>query len=148
MLLNVGAILFFGLFLFLIGVYLIKKIKRNLQSIKVIKTVTLYRPVNPAELDLIKQSFYIEFPPRLKGEPFFYSVMNEEYATQITKKRNVSSYGAGYVLKFNIDADYISKFDVKTVGGEIHKELWVPSEELEEFNSNIVGHIQVTQKYE
>ncbi len=32
---------------------------------------------------------------------------------------------------------------VENVGGEIHNELWVPSEDLEEFNKHIVGKIEV-----
>ena len=51
------------------------------------------------------------------------------------------------MTKFNVRAEYVKKFDVQSVGGEIHNELWVPAEELEEFNSNIVGLIEVTQTF-
>jgi hypothetical protein len=37
-------------------------------------TVTLYRPVGPKELDLIKASGWREFPPRLPDQPIFYPV--------------------------------------------------------------------------
>jgi hypothetical protein len=43
--------------------------------------------------------------------------------------------------------EYLSKFEVQNVGGQIHNELWVPAEELEEFNSNIVGQIEVTKSF-
>lgn len=33
------------------------------------------------------------------------------------------------------------------VGNEIHEELWVPAEELEEFNNNIVGLIEITKEF-
>jgi len=56
-------------------------------------------------------------------------------------------YGVGYVLRFEVDSDYIKKYKVENVGGEIHNELWVPSEELEEFNKHIVGLIEVIGKY-
>jgi hypothetical protein len=42
----------------------------------------------------------------------------------------------------------VSKFTVENVGGLIHDELWIPAEELETFNANIVGLIEVIQKYE
>ena len=57
------------------------------------------------------------------------------------------AYGAGFVTKFHLNKEYASKFDVQNVGGQIHNELWVPSEELEEFNNNIVGLIEVTKEF-
>lgn len=41
----------------------------------------------------------------------------------------------------------LKKYKVQNVGGHIHNELWIPAEELEEFNDNIVGQIIVTQKF-
>lgn len=55
--------------------------------------------------------------------------------------------GSGYVTKFEVDTTYLQKFAVQNVGGEIHNELWVPAEELEEFNSHIVGLIEVIASY-
>jgi len=111
------------------------------------KTITLYRPVNDKELELIKKLDFEAFPPRLPEQPIFYPVMNEEYAIQITKKWNVPAYGCGFVTKFEVQADYLKKFKVENVGGKIHDELWVPSEELEEFNSKIVGKIEVIGEF-
>jgi hypothetical protein len=48
--------------------------------------LTLYRPVGPKELALIEASGWREFPPRLPGQPIFYPVANEEYATQIARE--------------------------------------------------------------
>ena len=109
--------------------------------------ITLYRPVGPEELELIKQSGWKKFPPRLPEQPIFYPVMNEQYAIQIARDWNVPASGSGFVTKLNVRAEYVKKFDVQNVGGEIHNELWVPAEELEEFNSNIVGLIEVTQTF-
>ena len=108
----------------------------------------LYRPVGPKELELIEQSGWKKFPPRLPEQPIFYPVMNEEYAIQIARDWNVPASGSGFVTKFNVKTAYVSKFDIQNVGGEVHNELWVPAEELEEFNSNIVGKIEVTKKFE
>ncbi|MCS3799670.1 ADP-ribosylation/crystallin J1 [Niastella sp. OAS944] len=107
----------------------------------------LYRPVGPQELVLIEQSGWKEFPPRLPEQPIFYPVMNEEYAIQISRDWNVPAYGAGYVTKFAVNSDYLSKFEIQNVGGEIHDELWVPAEEMDEFNSNIVGLIEITKEF-
>ena len=110
-------------------------------------TTILYRPVGPEELKLIEDSGWKKFPPRLPEQPIFYPVMNEEYAIQIARDWNVPASGSGFVTKFEVDAAYLSKFEIQNVGGHIHDELWVPAEELEEFNSNIVGLIEVTQRF-
>ena len=110
-------------------------------------TTTLYRPVGPKELALIEQSEWTKFPPRLPEQPIFYPVMNEEYAIQIAKDWNVAASGSGFVTKFAVRTEYLSKFEIQNVGGQIHNELWVPAEELEEFNSNIVGRIEVTKSF-
>ena len=110
-------------------------------------TRTLYRPVGPGELRLIESSGWKEFPPRLPEQPIFYPVLNEEYASQIAKRWNVPESGSGYVTAFEIDADYVSRFEEKQVGGKEHLELWVPAEQLAEFNAHIVGRIRVVQSY-
>lgn len=112
------------------------------------KTRTLYRPVADAELKLIEESGWKKFPPRLPEQPIFYPVTNEAYAKQITVEWNVPAYGVGYVTRFEVDEIYLSKFDIQNVGGELHDELWVPAEELEEFNAHIAGQIEVIAKYE
>jgi hypothetical protein len=110
--------------------------------------VTLFRPVGPAELKLIEDSGWTAFPPRLPEQPIFYPVTNEAYAAQIARDWN-TRFGSkeGFVTKFDVDAAYAAKFERKIVGGREHEELWVPAEELEAFNRNIVGKIEVTQRF-
>ena len=110
-------------------------------------TTTLFRPVGPNELALIEQSGWKAFPERLPEQPIFYPVMNEEYAIQIARDWNVPASGSGFVTKFNVNTLYLSKFEIQNVGGEIHNELWIPAEELKEFNSHIVGLIAVTKSF-
>jgi len=112
--------------------------------------VELFRPVGQGELDLIAASGYKAFPPRFFHQPIFYPVLNEEYAIQIARDWNtrdeVSGY-VGYVTKFFVKAEYLARYDIQTVGGSIHQEYWIPSEELDEFNANIVGSISVIQEF-
>lgn len=111
----------------------------------------LYRPVGQVELDLIKESGYKKYPPRLFYQPIFYPVLNEKYATEIAQRWNtkdaMESLNVGYVTKFEIDDRYISKYEVHQVGASYHLEYWIPSEELEEFNSHIIGEIEVIRCY-
>jgi hypothetical protein len=108
------------------------------------ETITLFRPVGPKELKLIESSGWKKFPPRLPEQPIFYPVMNEEYAIQIARDWNVPASGSGFVTKFAASKEYLQKFEVQNVGGPIHNELWVPAQELEEFNNHIIGLIEVT----
>ena len=114
------------------------------------KTTRLFRPIGVKELDLIRGSGYTKYPPRLEGQPIFYPVMNFEYAAKIAKEWNTkdafSGY-AGFVTEFEIDSGYISKYEVKNVGGKGIDELWVPAEDLEEFNNRINGQIMVTKAF-
>lgn len=107
------------------------------------ETTLLYRPVNQAELDLIEASGWKAFPPRLPEQPIFYPVTNRAYAEQICKEWNVPAYGIGYVLQFAVDKNFLARYDVQNVGGKSHDELWVPAEELDQFNANIIGPIEV-----
>lgn len=111
------------------------------------KTTLLYRPVNQIELDLIAAQNWTGFPPRLPEQPIFYPVMNEGYAAEICEKWNVPQYGVGYVTRFAVDSAYLAQFQVENVGADRHNELWIPAEELANFNAHIVGKIEVTQEF-
>ena len=107
----------------------------------------LYRPVGPQELDLISEANWSRFPPRLPEQPIFYPVLNEEYARQIACHWNVKASGAGFVTKFAVSSDYQKGFDVHVVGGSQHAEYWIPAEQLDEFNQNILGKIEVIAEF-
>ena len=107
----------------------------------------LYRPVGPKELELIAASGYREFPPRLPEQPIFYPVLNEEYARQIARDWNVPASGAGYVTRFAVRKEFVTRFPIPTVGGSVHQELWIAAGELAELNRNIVGLIEVIGDY-
>lgn len=110
-------------------------------------TVILYRPVGPVELGFIRESGWKRFPPRLPEQPIFYPVTNERYAAQIARDWNVRDSGSGFVTRFTVRADYLSRFPVRKVGASEHTEYWIPAEELPQFNENIVGLIEVIQEF-
>jgi hypothetical protein len=110
-------------------------------------TVTLWRPVGPAELTLIEQSGMRAFPPRLPDQPIFYPVVTEEYAVKIARDWNVRDSGAGFVTRFAVRRDFLDRYAVQDAGGRAHREYWIPAEDLAEFNAAIVGEIEVTQRF-
>jgi hypothetical protein len=101
-------------------------------------------------MERIFDSGFIAFPPRRPEQPIFYPVLNRKYAQQIAERWNTkdpNSRYAGFVTESRIDASYLAKFDEQVVGASMHRELWVPSEELEEFNSHIQPPIVVLDAY-
>src|SRR5689334_9136307 len=110
-------------------------------------TMTLFRPVGPKELELIRASGNRAFPPRLPEQPIFYPVLNEDYAIRIARDWNVKHDGAGFVTRFEVDTGFLARYPVRRAGGETILELWVPAEELDEFNAHIVGRIEVVREY-
>lgn len=110
----------------------------------------LYRPVGLKELSLIVESGFKAFPPRLPFQPIFYPVLNFAYAEQIARDWNTkdeASGFAGFVTTFQVDPVYLSRYEVRVVGAKQHQELWVPAEELAEFNGHLSGPIEVVAAY-
>lgn len=52
---------------------------------------------------------------------------------------------AGFVTRFEVNDSFAARYPVQEVGGRACRELWVPAEELEEFNQHIVGFIEVVE---
>lgn len=110
-------------------------------------TITLWRPVGPAELALIEQAEMRAFPPRLPEQPIFYPVTTRDYAIKIARDWNVRASGAGFVTRFEVDRSFLDAYEVQTAGGIAHQEYWIPAEELDAFNAAIVGMIDVTDTF-
>ncbi len=111
------------------------------------ETLTLWRPVGPQELELIRQAGMRAFPARLPEQPIFYPVLSEEYATKIARDWNVPADGSGYVTRFTVNRSFISQYAVKEAGGQAHLEYWIPAEDLDAFNAAIVGLIEIVRSF-
>jgi hypothetical protein len=110
----------------------------------------LYRPVGQKELDLIRESGWERFPPRLDWQPIFYPVLSEDYAIRIARDWNTkdpNSDFVGYVLRFQVRREYLNRHQPHDAGGRDLQEYWIPAEELMEFNENIVGQIEVVHEF-
>lgn len=114
------------------------------------ETTTLYRPIGQKEYDLLEASEFSAWPPRRPEQPIFYPVTNEDYAVQIARDWNTkdsSNGNVGYVTRFEVESSYLEQFPIEKVGGTQHTELWVPADQLAEFNTKIVGKIEVIRKF-
>jgi hypothetical protein len=90
------------------------------------------------------------FPPRLPEQPIFYPVLTFEYAEKIARDWNSvreNHIFVGVVVRFGIDDAYAMRFQAQNVGGHDCQELWVPAEQLDEFNQHVIGAIDVVAEY-
>lgn len=108
----------------------------------------LYRPTGPEELALVEQSGFRRWPPRLPEQSIFYPVTNEAYASEIARQWNARDGKPGYVTRFSVQAGFMRKYEIQTVGARHHTEWWVPAEDLEALNDHIVGTIEVVRTFE
>ena len=111
------------------------------------ETVTLWRPVGPKELELIRESGMRAFPPRLPDQPIFYPVLTEDYAVKIARDWNVPASGSGFVTRFRVRKGFLDRYQVQEAGGRSHLEYWIPAEDLPAFNIAIVGLIEVVRAF-
>jgi hypothetical protein len=51
------------------------------------------------------------------------------------------------VTRFRVRRTFLERYNAHTVGGQEHKEYWIPAEDVEELNRNIVGRIAVVAEY-
>jgi hypothetical protein len=109
--------------------------------------VVMYRPTGPEELALVEAGGFRRWPPRLPEQPIFYPVTNERYAMEIATRWNVKDSGVGYVTRFRVRKACVDRYAIQKVGGAHHTEWWVPAEELDAFNDEIVGLIDVIGEY-
>ena len=111
------------------------------------ETVTLWRPTGPDELKLVEDADMKAWPPRLPEQPIFYPVTTMEYAIKIARDWNVPASGGGYVTEFEVDKAFLNQYDVQQAGGSAHEEYWIPAEDVDAFNSAIIGKIRVVKSF-
>jgi hypothetical protein len=111
-------------------------------------STTLYRPVGERELALIEASGFRAFPPRLEWQPIFYPVTTEQYAATIARDWNARDGQRGYVTCFAVDTAWLRQFETHIVGSRAHEEYWIPAERLDEFNTHIIGAIEVIATFD
>lgn len=104
--------------------------------------VTLWRPVGPVEMELIRQAEMRAFPPRLPEQPIFYPVLSEEYAVKIARDWNVPAHGRGYVTRFRVARSFLDKYEIREAGGRRYREYWIPAEDLAGLNAALIGQIE------
>lgn len=65
----------------------------------------------------------------------------------IARDWNVKASGVGFVTRFEVRRSFMDRYEVHQVGGQTILEYWIPAEDLEAMNENIVGQIEVVAEY-
>jgi len=75
--------------------------------------------------------------------------VNEEDAIQIARDWNAryNEPKCGYVTRFRVRKSFLDRYELRTVGGSLHQEYWIPAAELDDFNENIIGKIEVIAEF-
>ena len=113
------------------------------------ETMVLFRAVGQREVEFLRQTGCLSFPPCRPGQPF-YPALHEEYAVRIARDwitKDASSGYAGYVTRFRVRKVFLDRFQVQTIGNVRNQEYWIPAEHLAEFNANLVGPIEVIAEF-
>ena len=61
--------------------------------------------------------------------------------------RDEASGYAGFVTRFRVRRAFLDRYEVRQAGGVACEEYWIPAAELEEFNRNLVGLIEVIAEF-
>lgn len=60
--------------------------------------------------------------------------------------REAEAGHCGFVTAFDIDDGFVGRYEVRQLGGgPVYRELWVPAEDLGEFNRHLRGPIRVIE---
>jgi len=112
--------------------------------------VQLYRPLGLHELQLVADSGWREWPPRLPHQPIFYLVLEFSYARAIARDWNPTDEASGFVgfvSRFKVVDEFAARYPVQVAGGRSHRELWVPAAELRALNANLRGFIEIVEAF-
>lgn len=60
---------------------------------------------------------------------------------------NAPHSGVGYVTRFQVRREFMELYPLQRVGADIHMEWWIPAEDLNALNDNIVGLIEVIAEF-
>jgi hypothetical protein len=59
----------------------------------------------------------------------------------------VPASGSGYVTRFKVRREFLSRYPIQQAGGQQFQEYWIPADDLAEFNSNIVDIIEIAREF-
>ena len=111
------------------------------------KTIALYRPIGPGQLQAIVDTGFRRFPARRSNQKYFYPLLHENFAHFIARHWQLRNSGVGYVTTFQVRQSFVQDLPIYRMGGPEHQEYRIEAGCLEQLNDNIVGKISVIAVY-
>lgn len=65
----------------------------------------------------------------------------------IARDWNVKASRSGFVTRFDVRRSFLDAYEVQQVGGQTILEYWIPAEDVDDLNANIVGLIEVVAEF-
>lgn len=99
---------------------------------------------------LVNQAGFKRWPARLDWQPIFYPVCSTASTQSRSRDWNAKDPQTGYqgfVTRFRVRASFLQNYTVHRVGARVHHEYWIPAEDLDTLNDNIVGEIEVIDEF-
>lgn len=110
-------------------------------------TITLYRPATPRQRDSIARNGWRHFDELSLYQGCFYPMLHPDYARLVARRWNAREYGAGFVLAFRADRQWLSQFQPQTLATETQLEYCIPARCLADFNHHLHGRIRVVESF-
>ena len=107
----------------------------------------LYKSLTPAQFAGVIQSDWRELAAESPDQKMFYPKLNRQYAEMVARMLNLAHYNAAYVVKFNVNALFLARYEIQTVAYDEHQEYKIPIEDLPLLNCHIVGIIEVVSAF-
>jgi hypothetical protein len=107
----------------------------------------LFRPVGFGELQLVRNSGWTRFPPRLPDEPIFYPIGDEDDAIQIARTWSLKTGVSCYVLRFAVDVTFLTRHPLQRARNAAQREYRILAGGLEELDDHILGAIELIASF-
>lgn len=109
--------------------------------------VALFRPASPDEIVRMMQRYWRAFMLPAPSQAYFYPFRSHELACLLAEGWYARRYGSGFVVRAWVQADFLARFDCFSLGGADYLEYRIPVAQMDEFNRNIVGNIELLGGY-
>jgi len=109
--------------------------------------IKLYKSLSPQQLVQVENSGWRRFAADGSKQRVFYPKVYLSYAEQIARQWDAVQFERGFVVSFKICAEVLHRYEIQTVAYEEHLEYRVPIAELEFFNQQIMGKIELVSSF-
>lgn len=109
--------------------------------------VSLYQAISPLQLAALIRADWGHIEPGGGGERFACLKLNQCYAEMVARQCQLSSHGAGYVVRIQLPASALRRFQPETVAYEEHLEYRLPVGELESLSQRLLKPLELVSAF-